>query len=213
MNQYVDAIYYINLDHRTDRNEECLAEFQKMGISSEKIVRIPAIRKEGQGDLGCSLSHIKALETFLASPHQNCIVLEDDFTFIEDISTVDTVLTQFFTKGVEYDVCLLSANTEAVVEDHPEHPFLKKVIKAYTASGYMLSRQFANILLDNFKEGAALLDHYYKENDISGRFTCMLDVYWRKLQPSSRWYIFCPKFGKQRPSWSDIQNHFEDYKY
>lgn len=37
MNQYIDVIYYINLDHRTDRNEEFLEEMCKMEIDPEKL--------------------------------------------------------------------------------------------------------------------------------------------------------------------------------
>ena len=37
--EYVDVIYYINLDIREDRKEEFLEEMRRMGVPLNKIVR------------------------------------------------------------------------------------------------------------------------------------------------------------------------------
>jgi hypothetical protein len=38
-----------------------------------------------------------------------------------------------------------------------------------------------------------------------------VDQYWKRLQPQSNWYIFEPKLGKQRASFSDIEDTAVDY--
>ena len=107
---------------------------------------------------------------------------------------------------------MLSGNvydTEPVAE----YPFIKKAVRVWTTSGYMLSKNFAPTLLENFKEGAKKLDKSYDERvDIKktdptkynyiGEYA--LDQYWTSLQKSSNWYIFEPKLGNQRKSYSDI---------
>ena len=211
MNQYIDVIYYINLDHRTDRNEQIMDELQKMEINSEKIVRIPAMYRE-HGDVGCSLSHAKTIETFLASPHQHCLILEDDFMFTMDKDTTNGMIDHFFSSKINYDVCNLSTNMHPRTVDHSEYSFVKCVLEASTTSGYMLSKQFASTLLNNVREGAHLLEtECYAKNNISLKFHYAVDSYWKHLQPTSQWYMFWPKLGKQRASWSDVQQNYEDY--
>ena len=94
----IDIIYYINLDHRIDRNTEILSELRKMNISNLKIQRIPAIYTKGFGILGCGLSHLKAVETFMKSEYKNCLILEDDFMFSLDTNYSNFLLNTFFKK-------------------------------------------------------------------------------------------------------------------
>ena len=81
----IDRIYYINLDHRTDRRQEFENEIQKLA-SLEKVERIQAVHKPELGCLGCTLSHVKTLETFLNSEYKTCLVFEDDFMFNQDMN-------------------------------------------------------------------------------------------------------------------------------
>ena len=81
--EQVDVIFYINLESRIDRNIHFLAEIKKLCIDECKIIRIDAI-KDSNGALGCTKSHIKALELFMANPlWDTCMVFEDDFTFFD----------------------------------------------------------------------------------------------------------------------------------
>jgi len=204
--EYVDVVYYINLDSREDRKTEFLEEMRRMGVPDEKIVRISAISKPGQGDWGCSLSHILAVGEFVDSGLDNCIVFEDDFMFMSDIHSVNAEFESVFSSEdpILYDVIMLSANE--VDTDPTEHQYLKKVADAQTASGYMLSKYFAPILLQNYRDGVKLLADSYKigkSDTLQGPFC--LDQYWKRLQPQSNWFVFYPKLGIQRESHSDIQ--------
>lgn len=201
---HVDKLYYINLDSREDRKTDFLEEMRKMGVPDEKVVRISAVSKPGQGDLGCSLSHIIALEQFIDSGLDNCIVFEDDFTFTQSLQTVNANFESVFSADVVYDVIMLSANE--VETKKTEHKFLKKVENAQTTSGYMLTKYFATILLQNYRDGAKLLADSYKagkSDALQGPFC--IDQYWKRLQPQSNWFVFSPKLGVQRESHSDIQ--------
>jgi len=206
----IDAVYYINLDHRTDRNAEFLEEMNKIGFPSDKIVRISAVHKPKQGDLGCSMSHIKTLDEFINSPHQNCIIFEDDFEFSQNKEYVQTAFSNLSENQVPYDVCMLSANVHETGLTDTSYPFIKKVENAQTTAGYMVSKSFAPTLLQNYKEGAQLLQSGYNNGSPDGPNHC-IDQYWKRLQPSTNWYLFNEKLGKQRKSHSDIQGGVMDY--
>jgi len=208
--EYVDVIYYINLDHREDRKTELLGELKKKGVPENKIVRISAVYKKEQGDLGCSLSHVEIMKQFNESNHKNCIVLEDDFVFMQDLDTVNSFFHRFFESNIPYDVCMLSANVQDTKPT--QYEFLQKVNNAQTTSGFMVSKNYAPILLDNFKEGARLLEKKYADTGKTESSFC-IDQYWKSLQPKGNWYLFYqyPRMGKQRASFSDIQGGVLDY--
>lgn len=199
-------IYYINLDHREDRKQQFLQQMNNVGIDPNKIVRIPAVYRKGQGDIGCSFSHIKTMETFLQSEYENCIVFEDDFEFVQEADFVKNAFREFFDSKIDYDVCMISACD--IYTEKTQYPFLKKVTGAQTTSGFMVSKKFAPTLLDNFKTGVELLQENY--DGVAGEkgMPYCVDQYWKKLQPVSNWYIFEPKLGKQQDGNSDIMGGF-----
>jgi hypothetical protein len=209
--EYVDVIYYINLDSRSDRKTEFLEEMKRMGVPSEKVCRITAVNKPGKGDWGCSLSHIIAMKTFIDSGLDTCIIFEDDFIFNQNIEEINTAFRKVFDNKVIYDVIMISANE---IDVQPtDYDNLKKVKDAQTSSGYMVNKDFANTLYENYKAGEALMEKSYesgKSNGIQGPFC--VDTYWKSLQPNSNWYIFYPKLGVQRESYSDIEGVVVDYK-
>jgi GR25 family glycosyltransferase involved in LPS biosynthesis len=56
-----DAIIYINLKHRTDRNRDILEQIKKINMTVP-IHRINAVLEPMCGHIGCGKSHILALE-------------------------------------------------------------------------------------------------------------------------------------------------------
>jgi GR25 family glycosyltransferase involved in LPS biosynthesis len=205
---FIDCVYYINLDHREDRRKEIEGELDKLGVPQEKRVRIPGIHKPGFGMLGCALAHIKAMETFLESSHTNCLILEDDFEVIVDTDMIEMMLNAIFEEKISFDCLMFAGN---IFEQMPtEYPFLHRVLNAQTTSAYCVTRIFAPKLLENLKEGALLLEDYYSKTEKRKHDFC-LDIYWKKLQVFSKWYILNPKVGIQRKSYSDIEEKVTHY--
>jgi len=198
----VEIIYYINLDHRDDRKNKFLNEMKKADFPDNMINRIPAVYNIERGDIGCSKSHILTLEKFIKSGYSNCIIFEDDFEFTQNKNQILQTLDNL--KNISYDVVMISANEYDV--KNTIYPWLKKVYGAQTTSGYMVSRSFAPTLLENFKEGCYMLE----KTGEGAKYA--VDQYWKKLQPTSDWYIVEPKLGKQGNSYSDIAKVVVDYK-
>ena len=200
-----DLVYYINLNHRTDRLNHITNEIKKTNIDESKVHRIEAIYDEF-GALGCSKSHCVALDNFINSPetNQTCVILEDDFEFTQPQNIVNDLIDNVFTNDVkDFDVLMLSSNT--AVELYTEFNFVTKIIAAQTLSGYVVSRKFAPILLKNYKESVEGLS-------VSRSPHHCIDIYMKQLQPNSKWLCLSPKIGKQMGSYSDIEKCNVDYK-
>lgn len=191
--------YYINLDHRTDRNDHILNQFNKFNISNYE--RINAIQ-EDFGAIGCSRSHIVAIEKFINSDEEVCFVLEDDFQFVISPDRYNDLLHKLETSNIDWNIVLLAGN---VLQASGYNEFLRTCLNAQTTSGYMLHKKFANLLLSNYIEGLNLLIEFKKSH-------FCIDRYWKKLQkPRYNWFIFNPKCGKQLSGFSDIEHKKTNY--
>jgi GR25 family glycosyltransferase involved in LPS biosynthesis len=173
----------------------------------EKVTRISAVSTPNNGVLGCALSHVKTLEIFLSSNNNNSLILEDDYVPVE-ITTFWENFKKIKEYTIDYDIIMGSYNNLEYEDTHL--PFLKKVMKSLTTSSYLITRDFAPKLIENLKEGITKKIEMEKisrkkEDDYS------LDVYWQKLMPTSKWYCFYPRIGKQSASFSDIQGHYTEY--
>lgn len=200
--EYIDAILYINLAHRTDRKEHLLQELQKWNISSSRIHRIDAVHRN-PGALGCGLSHIKALTYTLSHPEWNTVlVLEDDFTFHSHAN--DNQIKQFMT-NTSFDVALLSYNPEYIKYDDTADSSIKKVIYSQTTSSYLIRKHYIPILLQNMKESMYDMERYGKQHE-----NCV-DIYWTLLQPTGNWFAFFPALGYQYDNYSDIEHRVTSY--
>jgi GR25 family glycosyltransferase involved in LPS biosynthesis len=201
---HFDIIYYINLNHRTDRLENIKRQLKKTKIESNKINRISGIYMKDFGILGCAKSHILTLEEFIKSDKDNCLILEDDFCFTESQDLINNLIDQVFNNKIEYEVLMLSCNI--LNSQETEYPFLIKILDGQTLSGYSVSKKFAPILLNNFKESVFLLE----QAKVKVHPLCF-DIYMKRLQPTSKWYCLNPRIGKQIESYSDIENKVVEY--
>jgi glycosyl transferase family 25 len=200
-------IYYINLDIRKDRQEHIEKELAKLNIPDVKITRIDAVHKPALGALGCGLSHIKALKAFLESGDNECIILEDDFSFRDEhIDFCKKAIRTIVNAGdkAKYDVLMLASNT--AIEEPCKMPYLTRIRYAFTTSGYMITKQFAPILIENFTEACNGLE-------AAGVHTpaFCIDVYWRKLQETRIFYCLKPVPGYQYGNYSDIERKEVNY--
>lgn len=198
------AVMYINLAHRSDRRALIEAELRAHDL--REYTRIDAVSLPALGALGCSLSHIKALETALT--HTTCdaiMVLEDDFVFNTEPSCTAHALKRLVNTDLDWDVILLAANVGKSAAVTGDSRPLVKCLGALTTAGYIVRRHYIPTLLENFKEGARLLSASRDKTAHS------IDVHWLSLQQRHDWYIAEPRVGKQRPGYSDIEQRHCDY--
>ena len=198
----------MNLDHRDDRKKEIEEELDKWSVPVSKRIRIPGVFKPGFGILGCGLAHKKTIETFIESPFKNCLIFEDDFQFTVDIDYVNLLLNGIFEEKISFD-CIMLAGCMLEVKD-TKWPFLKKVYDVHTASAYLITKEFASVLLESYTESTKLLEDTYNETGVKN-ISYHNDIWWKRYQPYFDWYILNPRIGEQRQSYSD--NLERDLKY
>jgi len=203
----IDAILYINLENRKDRNEHCLGEIKKIDPTLSKTYRIDAIYNKKNGAMGCSQSHIKAIEFFISHPTWNsCMILEDDFTFTSnDSNEINNILESVYHNVPDFDVLLLGLGVKDLQYTDTEIPTIKRVQASQTTSGYLFTRKYAYTLLSNFISGVNNMKQYGKKNN-----NC-IDQYWKRLMPLANWYGILPRIGYQYANYSDIENKEQNY--
>lgn len=208
--EYIDAILYINLASRPDRQDHFLQDIAKLCIDNSKIHLVDAVYQPENGALGCTRSHIKAMEMFENNEEWNTIIIfEDDFTFKSDsVSYNNEILKQFFEEDdyKNWDVLNLSYNPQRVSYTDTRLPSVKRVVSTQTASGYCVSRNFLSTLKRNFEEAESNMANNngpYEQN--------CCDQYWKKLQPTANWYLIEPSLGYQYKNYSDIEKKIISY--
>jgi GR25 family glycosyltransferase involved in LPS biosynthesis len=203
MSHNIERIFYINLDHRKDRKDQIENELELMNLkhNSERVEAV----KTSPGGIGCGLSHIKALKLAKEKGYKNVLILEDDFEFLISKEEFESQLTLFFDNVKEYNICMLGYHHKRI--QNSDFPFLDKVLDSQTTSGYIVHQNFYDTLIENFGEAIKI----YNFNPAI-HWLYSIDQYWKKLQPTSAWYAFKTRIGKQRANYSDISGSFQDHK-
>jgi hypothetical protein len=207
MTDFIEHIFYINLDYRTDRRTEIEYELNRIGLE-EKSERFAAIACPEQGILGCTKSHMEALKLAKARGYKNVLILEDDFEFLVSREKMDTDLNAFFQSklGKNYDVCMICFGlSRESPEEELECNIVKRVIEAQNAAGYIVQEKYYDVIIELYEKIVPLLEqtkaHWIYANDQA----------WKVLQETDRWYHFIERFGKQRAGYSDNSGAYMDY--
>ena len=193
----IDHIFYINLDHRTDRRFQIEAELEGLDIPVE---RFPAISHKW-GAIGCSKSHLAVALEAKARGYKSFCVFEDDFQLIVSKEEFKQTIAEFIKSVPSYDVLMLNV-TKPIVEEFKEN--VVKVLRGQSMAGYCVHEKFLDTHITLLERGG-----YMYENTGDDQFCC--DVYWHRVMPDSEFYTFKKLLGIQRPSYSDITKNFEDY--
>ena len=192
---------FINLDHRADRLEHILIELTKMGIIGAE--RFPAV-KMAKGNVGCTISHIRCLELAKARNWPQVFICEDDITFTNP-EVLKNSLEKFAESAIQWDVVVIGGNNcppYVQVSD-----FCARVTNVQTTTGYIVKKEYYDILLDNFRMG---LEKLMREPERKKEFS--LDIYWKQLQVSDRWFMILPLTVVQYYDYSDIEQRVTDYR-
>jgi glycosyl transferase family 25 len=201
MNSIADIkhAFFINLDSRPDRKQHVEGQMSTLGIPAERFKAI----KLKNGAIGCSMSHIKLLETAKANNWPHILIVEDDILFTKPALFVEQLNT-FLAGHKDFDVVLLAGNNMppyAVVDDS-----CVRVSKCQTTTGYLVQRHYYDTLIANYKAGVGLLI-----NEPHNHRIYAIDKYWFHLQALHKWYLITPLTVVQREDYSDIEKRPTNY--
>ena len=196
----VDHIFYINLDHRTDRRAEIETEMRVHGLVAE---RFSAIRDDF-GAVGCSRSHIAVWRLAKERGYRRTLVIEDDFMLSVDIARFRTDIAAACEFG--FDVCMVAYNGEQIEALGPaQRGQLCRLLKARTTGGYIVDSAYIDRLIDVCEPSVELLAKTRKKHKYA------IDMVIAPLQAADNWICTAQHLGTQRPSFSDIESRFVAY--
>ena len=195
--EHIDKIIYINMDARTDRRAELEAEFARIGIPEDKIMRFPASSYNGCPNTGCLVSHANVIHLAYEMGYRNVLVLEDDFRFIEDAAKVNADIGAFFDMKLDWDVLMLTTCSAVVIPEYVGY-LASRISSSTNGAGYLVNRPMMMELVELFDSNVENLfntkAHWLYQNDIL----------WKSLMPTKQWYMFNHYLGYQVGGYSDL---------
>lgn len=172
-------IYVINLDKDIERMASIKKNIHSFGLN---FIRIPAILGKSVpdwkqlvdeklysarnrrtmprlGEVGCYLSHLKAMETFLLTNEPWCVILEDDTEVLPDFLKVleklntrkdwDLVKLFNFHSGMPFRMRKLTQ----------EHKLVLHFTRTTSSAAYVINRKAAEVLLKTMLPISEQVDH------------------------------------------------------
>lgn len=189
----LDNHYYINLDHRKDRNESAIQELSKIGIHNPN--RFSAIKKDN-GAIGCFMSHLEVLKSARDRNLPYVTIFEDDILFLEPKETLEK-LDRIVNSDIEWDVILLGGNNYPPYQKINEDCI--KINNCQTTTAYIVKQSYYDTLINHWQKG---LDKLIKTKDVP---KYALDQYWKILQKKDNFILITPLNVVQKESYSDIE--------
>ena len=194
--------FYINLDHRTDRKEHVTEQLTNLGLPS--FERFNAIKMEN-GAIGCSMSHLKILQTAVQNNWDHVLIVEDDITFLNPELFKANFETFLQRNGNNWDVILLAGNNMPPYDTIDD--VCIKVKRCQTTTGYLVNGHYIKKLMENVKMGLTQLIHKPASHAMYA-----IDKFWFLLQAVDKWYLIIPPTVVQREDYSDIEKRQTNYQ-
>jgi glycosyl transferase, family 25 len=162
--------FVINLDCSTDRMRVCSRQLEELGLAWQRIAAIegaslgeppwPGVdadrferiigRALSPNEIGCALSHVRAMQAFLDSKVPCAIILEDDF-FVPDAATFPGIVDDLMRIPHAWDHVKLSGRrySGAVPQARLRNGFIlaAPIFRLSNAVGYLLNRRAARVIL------------------------------------------------------------------
>lgn len=200
LNTYFDKVFYINLDRRTDRKEECEKELQSHNIIAERVSAVDANtltdmklypqKSFNRSCYGLVLTNIKIFENAKKNNYKSIVIFEDDVVLSENFNT--QLYNIYPQVPNNWDILYLGAH-------HIKPPIkisnnVGKCVWALTTHAIIFKQSSYDIILNEL---------YKLDYPIDWTLYTLYD----KLNV----YSIIPSIAFQRPSYSDIEHDFTDY--
>lgn len=204
LNPFEIPVVVINLKKRRDRLDQVMIELEKVGFHNVLILEaidgrasFPHLLPGHASNLGCTLSHLKAIESYFEDDIPVAIC-EDDNQFLGSRESISTLVREFLDSNSQ-DVLGLSVRVRGRKIEASEK--MNMVGWALAPAFYILKPRAKNHLLKALRRSAVLL----KNQKRGGPF----DQVWRWPQRFHLNFVV-PKerVARQRESFSDIQGKY-----
>ena len=190
----IDVIYILNLEDRKDRYYETLNALVSVRAPLHRVYHYKAKKAAEDPYIGASQNHIDVMKHFQESDYNHCMILEDDFVFLDLKELVWSSMNEYFSREYDVDICFLSISKDGHREPH-DNLLSKSLQGCTTSSGYLLNKKTSERVFEVASEGVQLMREKQDHNGC-------IDRYWTRL-PNI--YFFKTKLGFQRPAYSNLR--------
>lgn len=220
LNNYFKNIYYINLNHRTDRKIFLEIQFKLNNITN--YTRFPAIKPNFDnininmykgvniynknknnysqlhknmivGKVGCKLSHLAIIIEAKKNNYDNIIIFEDDIIINQNINTIfNNVIENIKKNKIAWDMLYFGGNhTKLGFNKIKNINNLVKLNGSLSTYAYAINNTMYDILINGLNNYDSTVDRYYM--NIHKKYNC---------------YCIHPHLIKHLATFSDIENKF-----
>lgn len=208
----INHCYYINLDHRTDRNQVMKDKVMPFfGFSEEEYTRFPGVNTSHEKTLssrsvGCAKSHLGVLEDAIAKNYNYVLILEDDFYPLVDSFEFNFRWNYFTENFADFNLCQISYNNIKPAIQLDDSGLVYFCDNSQTASAYIVKINFAKKIITHIKES---IEQLSKEGCHS---LFAYDQAWKKFQTQDNKWFQLKRCGYQRADYSDLEKRFVNYQ-
>jgi GR25 family glycosyltransferase involved in LPS biosynthesis len=206
-------ILYINLEHREDRKQHFLGQIDKLNqvIAENQFgeplqpERFNAIHLPFHGALGASKSHLECLKIARERKYPQVCIMEDDVLFTDPqlfLTQVKKFQDEFKTE--DWDILMLGGNNKRPYVEVNDYCIRSKDIQ--TATCYVIQQHYYDTLIQNLEESSKNLEQHPLR-----RYAYSLDIYWKRLQRTGKWFLIIPLTVSQLEGFSDIEKKQVNY--
>jgi len=203
MNTLFEHTLYINLENRKDRLKHVQHELSKIGVPNNGV-RFNAV-KCVNGAVGCTISHIKCLEQAKEQGLPHVFICEDDICFKDPKLLLQNTARFHAVFADAWDVLIIGGNNLPPYKKFGD--FCAQISNCQTTTGYIVKQHYYDTIIANFREGLVQL-----MANPSNRREFAIDIYWKRLQATDRWYIVMPLTVHQLEGYSDIEERDTNYR-
>lgn len=198
LNDFVDKIYCINLDKRTDRWERCQKIFQINNLNVERFSAVDGSKldlngsKLLPGEIGVIRSNLGVIKMAKENKYKSILIFEDDVELCDDFND----LFESYIKQVPNDWSFIYLGGNHVGSYSHITNNVAKINYSFAIHAIIINENVYDHILQILPEE--------KEQ---------VDVTYAKLQRIFPSYVFRPHLAWQRKDFSDIQGGIVDYDF
>lgn len=210
-NNLIDQVFYINLDHRTDRNNHIQFVLKNtLEISNDLISRFSAIDYSRHPNfitrcIGCAKSHLEIWKKIKQNKFQYSIIFEDDIIPVRATDRISSDISDLIKHYPNFNVCNMSYSTKQPVTRDPQLPNFFHSFDIQTASAYILNYDFIDKLISITNKCISNLADNLDPN------LNAVDQCWKPLQYNNSMWFLMERSFKQIESYSDLEHRLVNY--
>jgi hypothetical protein len=199
LNNYFDHVYCINLDHRVDRWENCLSQFDNYGIEVERfsavngnVVTPYGVGKLLPGEVGVIRSNYNVIQDAKNNGYKNIVIFEDDVELCDDFNE----RFDLHYVNVPNDWKFLYMGGNHVGGLSLVNNKVSRINHTYAIHAICINEDLFEPILKLLSEEKVQVDVTYAQL--------------QKIYPS---YVFRPHLAWQKDGHSDIQGGYQNYDF